>query len=68
MMKLERETRTDVEPITTITSNILCWGISALDINKRNEDVECIRQKMLRLALMVSVRVPFLFNDVIFRL
>jgi len=68
MMKMETETITDVEAITKITSNILCWGINALDINKSNENIQRIRRKMLILALMFSVRVPFLFNDVIFRI
>jgi len=68
MMKMETETIIDVEAITKITSNILCWGINALDINKSNENIQRIRRKMLILALMFSVRVPFLFNDVIFRI
>jgi len=68
MMKMETETIIDVEAITKITSNILCWGINALDINKSNENIQRIRRKMLILALMFSVRVPFLFNDVSFRM
>ena len=68
MMKMETETIIDVEAITKITSNILCWGINALDINKSNENIQRIRRKRLILALMFSVRVPFLFNDVIFRI
>jgi hypothetical protein len=59
---------TDIEASETMTLNILCWAIFEGDVNKRNENVESIRRKMLRLALMGCIRVPFLFNEVIFQM